>query len=84
MKVPFVKKKIKSYSSVLGQFRNAINDMKEIVNREAQSVGNLQVKKEEIDRQIVVADQEIRDCQTAIQNIDNMFPGLNREVAETE
>lgn len=81
MKLPLIGKKkvVKSYSSVLGQFRTAIDDMKEIVAREEQSKADLEIKKEEIDLQINVAEQEIGDCQVAISNIGDMFPGLNRE-----
>lgn len=82
MKLPLIgkKKEVKSYSTVLGQFRTAIDDMSEIVQREIESKADLKVKKEEIDLQINVADQEINDCQTAIQNIGDMFPGLTRTV----
>ena len=75
----FGKKKIKSYSSVLGQFKTSIIDMEEIVAREKQSKADLELEKEKIDREILVSVTEIDDCQTAIQNIGGMFPALLRK-----
>jgi len=78
MKNPFKKKVEKSYSSVLSQFRQSVDDMNEIIQREAQAKDALEAAKSKIDDQIAVAEQEIGDCEVAIQNIHSMFPGLAR------
>ena len=72
----FGRKKIKSYNSVMASFSEVVTDLQEISDREEVNIDILVDAQEEIERKITVSKAEMANCQTAIDNVRNMFPNV--------
>ncbi|RLA58208.1 MAG: hypothetical protein DRQ78_12450 [Epsilonproteobacteria bacterium] len=69
-------KKKKSYGSVMASFSEVVVDLQEISDREEVNIGVLAEEHEKIERKITTSKAEMANCQTAIDNVRDMFPNI--------
>jgi len=69
-------KKKKSYGSIMSAFSKVVTDLKDVVEKEETNVVKLTEKRKIIDYDINTSEKEINNCNTAIENVQNMFPDV--------
>ena len=66
----------KNYASVMQSFHQVISDLEEVANTEETKIQYLSQQKKEIEMEINDSENEMKNCLTAISNIQNIFPNI--------